>query len=182
MPKTLGENRVPVPAVVLSCCTTNSRSAVTAEVTTQHAKAGPFRLSQRCHPRGSILIAAFCRLAKLLRRSEQMGWLVGAVGIEIASLTSKSIRGNGVAPPPHSNWSLLEPKCCPRRIPSSSFSRCGNQDQYGVSLAISSANRVALRIERRRKHSSCRCLNSSHCCAPRSVHSVFLSKEKLASD
>jgi hypothetical protein len=35
--------------------------------------------------------------------------LVGAVGIEIASLTSKSFRENGVAPPPHSNWSRLEP-------------------------------------------------------------------------
>jgi hypothetical protein len=41
-----------------------------------------------CHPRGSILIAAFCRLAKSLSYSEQMGWLVGAVGIEIASLLS----------------------------------------------------------------------------------------------
>jgi hypothetical protein len=35
--------------------------------------------------------------------------LVGAVGIEIASLLSKSDKGNGVAPPPHSNWSLMEP-------------------------------------------------------------------------
>jgi hypothetical protein len=35
-----------------------------------------------CHPRGSILIAAFCRLAKSLSYSEQMGWWVGAVGIE----------------------------------------------------------------------------------------------------
>ena len=35
--------------------------------------------------------------------------LVGAVGIEIESLLSKSNKGNGVAPPPHSNWSLLEP-------------------------------------------------------------------------
>ena len=34
---------------------------------------------------------------------------VGAAGIEIASLLSKSNKGNGVAPPPHSNWSLLEP-------------------------------------------------------------------------
>jgi hypothetical protein len=40
--------------------------------------------------------------------------LVGAVGIEIASLTSKSFRGNGVAPPPHSNWSLLESCYRPR--------------------------------------------------------------------
>jgi hypothetical protein len=29
-----------------------------------------------------FLIAAFCRLAKPLNHSEQMGWLVGAVGIE----------------------------------------------------------------------------------------------------
>ena len=29
-----------------------------------------------------FLIAAFCRLAELLSHSEQMGWLVGAVGIE----------------------------------------------------------------------------------------------------
>jgi len=29
-----------------------------------------------------FLIAAFCRLAKLLNYSKQMGWLVGAVGIE----------------------------------------------------------------------------------------------------
>jgi hypothetical protein len=36
--------------------------------------------------------------------------LVGAVGIEIASLTYKSNKENGVAPPPHSNWSLLEPR------------------------------------------------------------------------
>ena len=28
------------------------------------------------------LIAAFCRLAKSLSHSEQMGWLVGTVGIE----------------------------------------------------------------------------------------------------
>jgi hypothetical protein len=28
-----------------------------------------------------FLIAAFCRLAKLLNYSKQMGWLVGAVGI-----------------------------------------------------------------------------------------------------
>ena len=29
-----------------------------------------------------FLIAAFCRLAKSLCHSQQMGWLVGAVGIE----------------------------------------------------------------------------------------------------
>ena len=33
----------------------------------------------------------------------------GVVGIEIASLLSMSNKGNGVAPPPHSNWNLLEP-------------------------------------------------------------------------
>jgi len=38
-----------------------------------------------------------------------MRLLVGAVGIEIASLKSKSRKRNGVAPPPLSNWSLLEP-------------------------------------------------------------------------
>jgi hypothetical protein len=31
------------------------------------------------------LIAAFCRLAKSLNHSEQMGWLVGVVGIEFTS-------------------------------------------------------------------------------------------------
>jgi len=35
--------------------------------------------------------------------------MVGAVGIEIASLTHKSKKGNGVAPPPHSNWCQLVP-------------------------------------------------------------------------
>jgi hypothetical protein len=34
--------------------------------------------------------------------------MVGAVGIEIASLLSKSNKENGVAPPPFPNWSLLE--------------------------------------------------------------------------
>jgi hypothetical protein len=29
-----------------------------------------------------FLIAAFCRLAKSVSHSQQMGWLVGAVGIE----------------------------------------------------------------------------------------------------
>jgi len=32
-----------------------------------------------------------------------------AAGIEIASLTSKPFKGNGVAPPPYANSSLLEP-------------------------------------------------------------------------
>lgn len=34
---------------------------------------------------------------------------MGVVGIEIATLTTKSFKRNGVAPPPCSNWSLLEP-------------------------------------------------------------------------
>jgi hypothetical protein len=39
--------------------------------------------SQKRHPEGSFfLIAAFCRFAKSLSHSKQMGWLVGAVGIE----------------------------------------------------------------------------------------------------
>jgi len=37
------------------------------------------------------------------------GIAVGAVGIEIASLLNESNKDNGVAQPPHSNWSLLEP-------------------------------------------------------------------------
>jgi hypothetical protein len=45
-----------------------------------------------------FLIAAFCRLAKSLSHSQQIGWLVGAVGIEIASLLSKSNKENSVAP------------------------------------------------------------------------------------
>ena len=32
-----------------------------------------------------FLIAAFCRLAKSLSHSQQIGWLVGAVGIEPTS-------------------------------------------------------------------------------------------------
>ena len=44
------------------------------------------------------------------RRSiESSRLLVGAVGIEIASLTSKSFNENGVALPPSSNWSRVEP-------------------------------------------------------------------------
>src|SRR5258708_21428818 len=38
------------------------------------------------------LIAAFCRLDKSLSCCWEKGWLVGAVGIEIASVTSKSWR------------------------------------------------------------------------------------------
>jgi len=40
---------------------------------------------------------------------EQKSESGGTVGIEIASLTSKSFRENGIAPLPLSNWSLLEP-------------------------------------------------------------------------
>jgi hypothetical protein len=43
------------------------------------------------------------------KATDSTGLLVGAVGIEIASLLSKSTRANGVAPPPDPNWSLLEP-------------------------------------------------------------------------
>jgi len=40
-----------------------------------------------------FLVAAFCRRAKALSHSQQMGWLVGAVGIEPATLgSSGSIR------------------------------------------------------------------------------------------
>ena len=35
--------------------------------------------------------------------------LLGAVEIEFTSPSSKSRKRNGVAPPPLSNWSLLEP-------------------------------------------------------------------------
>ncbi len=55
-----------------------------------------------------FLIAAFCRLAKSLSHSEQMGWLVGAVGIEIASLHYKDLHGNDLAPSPIS----IVVKCC----------------------------------------------------------------------
>jgi hypothetical protein len=41
------------------------------------------------------------------RTTDSTGLLVGVVRIEIASLTSKSSKRNGVAPPSHSNWSLL---------------------------------------------------------------------------
>jgi hypothetical protein len=40
---------------------------------------------------------------------QEDGW-VEAVGVEIASLLYKASKGNGVAPPPPSNWSLLESK------------------------------------------------------------------------
>jgi hypothetical protein len=45
-----------------------------------------------------------------LQLTENKTGLVGAVGIEIASLTSKSFEENGVALPPNPNWSLLEPR------------------------------------------------------------------------
>ncbi len=40
--------------------------------------------NKKHEPLGATLeaLAAFCRLAKPLSHSEQMGWLVGAVGIE----------------------------------------------------------------------------------------------------
>ena len=52
-------------------------------------------------PRKEALAAIYSRSAAV----------VGAkvVKIEIASLTSKSFNGHGVAPPPYFNWSLLEP-------------------------------------------------------------------------
>src|SRR5713101_7567052 len=41
-----------------------------------------------------FLIAAFCRLAKSLSHSQQMGWLVGAVGIENNNVRNfKGLRG-----------------------------------------------------------------------------------------
>src|SRR6266849_9626668 len=47
----------------------------------------------------------FCK-SRPIRRT-----LVGAVGIEFTSPSSKSRKRNGVAPPPLFNWSLLEPSC-----------------------------------------------------------------------
>ncbi len=54
-----------------------------------------------------FLIAAFCRLAKSLSHSEQMGWLVGAVGIELKAalnrrkllilLNEKTAKNTGIA-------------------------------------------------------------------------------------
>jgi hypothetical protein len=44
---------------------------------------------------------------------------VRAVGIEIASLIYKSVKVNGVAPPPKSNWSQLEHVPNPKRLLSS---------------------------------------------------------------
>jgi nucleoside permease NupC len=42
-------------------------------------------LEARCFP-----IAAFCRLANLLNHLKQMGWLVGAVGIELKAVLNTS--------------------------------------------------------------------------------------------
>ena len=50
------------------------------------------------------LIAAFCRLDKSLSCCWEKGWLVGAVGIETASLTSKSRQRKALPTAPH-------PKC-----------------------------------------------------------------------
>jgi hypothetical protein len=47
------------------------------------------------------LIAAFCRLDKSLSCCWEKGWLVGAVGIEIASLLHKDLHGNDLVPLPH---------------------------------------------------------------------------------
>jgi hypothetical protein len=44
-----------------------------------------------------FLIAAFCRLAKSLSHSQQMGWLVGAVGIEPTTLNSNALPLQGLA-------------------------------------------------------------------------------------
>jgi len=38
---------------------------------------------QEIASRGSVLIAAFCRLDESLSHCRKKGWLVGAVGIEI---------------------------------------------------------------------------------------------------
>ena len=56
------------------------------------------------------------RNAPVERLCFQEEGLVGAAGIEIASLLSKSNRENGVAPPSHSNWSLLEPSYRPEVV------------------------------------------------------------------
>ena len=53
-----------------------------------------------------------------IRAPESWRIMVGAVGTEIASLTFKSFNSNGVAPPPYSNWSLMEPStgAYPKRL------------------------------------------------------------------
>ncbi len=50
------------------------------------------RAAGATHEARFFLIAAFCRLAKSLSHSELMGWLVGAVGIELkATLTGRRL-------------------------------------------------------------------------------------------
>jgi len=76
------------------------------------AGALPYHSKLRHHPQ-SLRTGGYTRgtprnRAPQIHYSQQEG-LVGAVGIEIASLTSKSFIINGVAPPPHPNWSFLEP-------------------------------------------------------------------------
>jgi hypothetical protein len=54
-----------------------------------------------------FLIAAFCRLAKLLNYSKQMGWLVGTVGIELLfNFTSPAL--SRCYPPPAKSNNQLE--------------------------------------------------------------------------
>jgi hypothetical protein len=67
----------------------------------------PLRIHARTGSSG--LFAPFWPLAFLLSTYQSGRWLVGAVGIEFTSLHSKSRKRNDVAPPPLSNWSLLEP-------------------------------------------------------------------------
>jgi hypothetical protein len=54
------------------------------------------------------LIAAFCRLEKSLSHSEQMGWLVGAVGIELSIKFTKSYVVTVLPTADPMNWSQLE--------------------------------------------------------------------------
>ena len=60
-----------------------------------------------------LLLQPIVRTPSFVRRKRnkcsECSWFGRGGGIEIASLLSKSNKGNGVAPPPHSNWSLLEP-------------------------------------------------------------------------
>jgi hypothetical protein len=55
-----------------------------------------------------LLIAAFCRLAKSLSHSEQMGWLVGAVGIELLFNFTKSRVFTVLTAASQTNWSQME--------------------------------------------------------------------------
>ena len=54
------------------------------------------------------LIAAFCRLAKPLSHYEQMGWLVGAVGIELLIKLTKSRVVTVLPTANQMNWSQME--------------------------------------------------------------------------